>query len=106
MTDASAYRRTGIAVLVAILAPLACVAQSAVATVAAGIGGVRWIGGAVAQHALGGVVEGSSAEADRSAMEQPVVANLAEAVAEGRGKAQAATLRKTKTTTVARRLAS
>src|SRR5882757_5514629 len=33
-------------------------------------------------------------------------ANLAEAVAEGRGKAQAATLRKTKTTTVARRLAS
>jgi K+-transporting ATPase ATPase B chain len=35
-----------------------------------------------------------------------VFANLAEAVAEGRGKAQAATLRKTKTTTVARRLAS
>ncbi|HEU5425450.1 MAG TPA: potassium-transporting ATPase subunit KdpB [Actinocrinis sp.] len=33
-------------------------------------------------------------------------ANLAEAVAEGRGKAQAATLRKTKTHTVARRLAS
>ena len=33
-------------------------------------------------------------------------ANLAEAVAEGRGKAQAATLRKTKTSTVARRLAS
>src|SRR5579859_5576705 len=33
-------------------------------------------------------------------------ANLAEAVAEGRGKAQAATLRKTKTQTVARRLAS
>ncbi|HZU56789.1 MAG TPA: potassium-transporting ATPase subunit KdpB [Actinocrinis sp.] len=35
-----------------------------------------------------------------------VFANLAEAVAEGRGKAQAATLRKTKTHTVARRLAS
>jgi potassium-transporting ATPase ATP-binding subunit len=35
-----------------------------------------------------------------------VFANLAEAVAEGRGKAQAETLRKTKTTTVARRLAS
>lgn len=35
-----------------------------------------------------------------------VFANLAEAVAEGRGKAQAATLRKAKTTTVARRLAS
>jgi K+-transporting ATPase ATPase B chain len=33
-----------------------------------------------------------------------VFANLAEAVAEGRGKAQAATLRKTKTETVARRL--
>src|SRR5262245_4289414 len=31
-------------------------------------------------------------------------ANLAEAVAEGRGKAQAATLRRAKTTTVARRL--
>ena len=35
-----------------------------------------------------------------------VFANLAEAVAEGRGKAQAATLRKTKTQTVARRIAS
>ncbi|NUP52008.1 MAG: potassium-transporting ATPase subunit KdpB [Catenulispora sp.] len=35
-----------------------------------------------------------------------VFANLAEAVAEGRGKAQAATLRKAKTTTVARRIAS
>ncbi|WP_194899132.1 potassium-transporting ATPase subunit KdpB [Catenulispora pinisilvae] len=35
-----------------------------------------------------------------------VFANLAEAVAEGRGKAQAATLRKAKTTTVARKLAS
>jgi len=35
-----------------------------------------------------------------------VFANLAEAVAEGRGKAQAATLRKTKTQTVARRLDS
>ncbi|MEZ0109215.1 K+-transporting ATPase ATPase B chain [Catenulispora sp. EB89] len=35
-----------------------------------------------------------------------VFANLAEAVAEGRGKAQAATLRKAKTTTIARRLAS
>src|SRR6478672_6387556 len=34
-----------------------------------------------------------------------IFANLAEAVAEGRGKAQAETLRKTKTTTVARRLA-
>src|SRR5690606_7448985 len=33
-----------------------------------------------------------------------VFANLAEAVAEGRGKAQAATLRKTKTSTMARRL--
>ncbi|WP_051450850.1 potassium-transporting ATPase subunit KdpB [Actinospica robiniae] len=33
-------------------------------------------------------------------------ANLAEAVAEGRGKAQAATLRKTKTSTTARRIAS
>src|SRR5689334_12579826 len=33
-----------------------------------------------------------------------IFANLAEAVAEGRGKAQAATLRKAKTTTVARRL--
>src|ERR1700678_581272 len=33
-------------------------------------------------------------------------ANLAEAVAEGRGKAQAATLRKTKTETTARRIAS
>ena len=35
-----------------------------------------------------------------------VFANLAEAVAEGRGKAQAATLRKAKTTSVARKLAS
>ncbi|HEV2636046.1 MAG TPA: potassium-transporting ATPase subunit KdpB [Actinocrinis sp.] len=35
-----------------------------------------------------------------------VFANLAEAVAEGRGKAQAATLRKTKTQTVARRIES
>jgi potassium-transporting ATPase ATP-binding subunit len=35
-----------------------------------------------------------------------VFANLAEAVAEGRGKAQAETLRRTKTSTVARRLAS
>src|SRR4030088_2543344 len=35
-----------------------------------------------------------------------VFANLAEAVAEGRGKAQAATLRKAKTTATARRLAS
>ena len=35
-----------------------------------------------------------------------VFANLAEAVAEGRGKAQAATLRKTKTSTMARRIAS
>jgi potassium-transporting ATPase ATP-binding subunit len=35
-----------------------------------------------------------------------VFANLAEAVAEGRGKAQAATLRKAKTTTMARRLES
>ena len=35
-----------------------------------------------------------------------VFANLAEAVAEGRGKAQAATLRKTKTETTARRIAS
>src|SRR5256714_10159243 len=35
-----------------------------------------------------------------------VFANLAEAVAEGRGKAQAATLRKAKTTTAARKLAS
>src|SRR4029077_16137782 len=33
-------------------------------------------------------------------------ANLAEAVAEGRGKAQAATLRRTKTETTARRIAS
>src|SRR5271154_5015156 len=36
MTDASACCRTGIAVLVTILAPLACVAQSAVATVPVG----------------------------------------------------------------------
>ncbi|MFL6117786.1 MAG: HAD-IC family P-type ATPase, partial [Catenulispora sp.] len=35
-----------------------------------------------------------------------VFANLAEAVAEGRGKAQAATLRKAKTTSIARKLAS
>ena len=35
-----------------------------------------------------------------------IFANLAEAVAEGRGKAQADTLRKAKTDTVARRLAS
>ena len=33
-----------------------------------------------------------------------VFANLAEAVAEGRGKAQAATLRRAKTDTIARRL--
>ena len=35
-----------------------------------------------------------------------VFANLAEAVAEGRGKAQAETLRRAKTDTVARRLAA
>ena len=67
------------------------------------------------------VVEAGSALTTYSAIEHPsifawvitvwlwltvVFANLAEAVAEGRGKAQAATLRKTKTQTVARRIAS
>jgi potassium-transporting ATPase ATP-binding subunit len=67
------------------------------------------------------VVEAGSALTTFSAIEHPsifawvisvwlwltvVFANLAEAVAEGRGKAQAATLRKAKTTTMARRLAS
>ena len=67
------------------------------------------------------VVEVGSALTTFSAIEHPSIfawtitvwlwltvlfANLAEAVAEGRGKAQAATLRKTKTETTARRIAS
>ena len=67
------------------------------------------------------VVEAGSALTTFSAIEHPSIfawtitvwlwltvlfANLAEAVAEGRGKAQAATLRKTKTETTARRIAS
>ncbi|MBR7831429.1 HAD-IC family P-type ATPase, partial [Actinospica sp. MGRD01-02] len=67
------------------------------------------------------VVEVGSALTTFSAIEKPSIfawtitvwlwltvlfANLAEAVAEGRGKAQAATLRKTKTSTTARRIAS
>ncbi|HET9173018.1 MAG TPA: potassium-transporting ATPase subunit KdpB, partial [Actinospica sp.] len=67
------------------------------------------------------VVEVGSALTTFSAIEKPSIfawtitvwlwltvlfANLAEAVAEGRGKAQAATLRKTKTETTARRIAS
>ena len=67
------------------------------------------------------VVEVGSVLTTYAAIEQPSIfawtitvwlwltvlfANLAEAVAEGRGKAQAATLRKTKTETTARRIAS